>query len=62
MILVIAQEVQEVLPEVVHEREDGTLGVKYEKMIGLLIESIKELKEQNKELRSEIEKLKSINS
>jgi len=31
-------------------------------MIGLLIESIKELKEQNKELRSEIEKLKSINS
>ena len=59
---VIAQEVQEVLPEVVHEREDGTLGVKYEKMIGLLIESIKELKEQNNELRSEIEKLKSINS
>jgi len=31
-------------------------------MIGLLIESIKELKEQNNELRSEIEKLKSINS
>ena len=58
---VIAQEVQAVLPEVVHEREDGTLGVKYEKMIGLLIESIKELKEQNNELRSEIEALKNIN-
>ena len=51
---IIAQEVKEVLPEVVHEREDGTLGVKYEKIIGLLVESIKELS-------AEIEELKSIN-
>ena len=51
---IIAQEVQEVLPEVVHEKVDGTLGVKYEKIIGLLIESIKDLK-------AEIEELKDIN-
>ena len=51
---IIAQEVQEVLPEVVHEKVDGTLGVKYEKIIGLLIESIKDLK-------AEIEELKVIN-
>ena len=51
---IIAQDVQKVLPEVIHEKEDGTLGVKYEKIIGLLVESIKELS-------AEIEELKSIN-
>jgi hypothetical protein len=40
---VIAQEVVGVLPEVVTTREDGHMAVKYEKMIGLLIEAIKEL-------------------
>lgn len=40
---VIAQEVQAVLPEAVTESEDGTLGVAYGNMVGLLIETIKEL-------------------
>lgn len=40
---VIAQEVAQVLPEVVTTRDDGFMAVKYEKMIGLLIEAIKEL-------------------
>ena len=51
---VIAQEVEKVLPEVVTERENGYKAVKYEKMVPLLIEAIKELK-------AEIEDLKSIN-
>jgi predicted nucleic acid-binding Zn-ribbon protein len=40
---VIAQEIQEVIPEAVATREDGTLAVNYEKIIPLLIEAIKEL-------------------
>jgi len=41
---VIAQELQKVLPEVVAERTDGTLAVKYDRIIPLLIQAIKELK------------------
>jgi hypothetical protein len=38
---VIAQEIQEVLPQAVHEKEDGFLGVDYRKVIPLLIEVAK---------------------
>ena len=48
---VIAQEVEKVLPEVVTTTEDGTKKVAYGNIVGLLIESIKELK-------AEIETLK----
>lgn len=40
---VIAQEIEKVLPEVVATRDDGIKAVKYEKIIALLIEAIKEL-------------------
>ena len=39
---VIAQEVQEVLPEAVMENEEGIKSVAYGNMVGLLIEAIKE--------------------
>jgi hypothetical protein len=62
---VSAQEVQKVLPEVVEKapisyREDVTedyLTVKYEKMVPLLIEAIKEQQSQIDELRAMIKKL-----
>jgi hypothetical protein len=43
---VIAQEIEKVLPEVVSTLEDGTKTVAYGNIIGLLIESIKELNEK----------------
>ena len=54
---VIAQEVQEVLPEIVKERATGYLAIKYEQLTPLLIEAIKELKENNDKLQSRIEEL-----
>ena len=59
---VIAQDVEVVAPELVQTREDGFKAVKYEKLTALLIEAVKELTEQNKEMKAEIETLKSINS
>jgi hypothetical protein len=50
---VIAQEVQEVLPSAVVERGDGYLAVNYDKIIPLLIESIKTLKEELDMIKSE---------
>ena len=40
---VIAQDVAAVLPEVVTHRDNGVMAVRYEKMMGLLIEAVKEL-------------------
>ena len=43
---VIAQEIEQVLPEVVSERQDGIKAVKYDRIVTLLIEAIKELSEK----------------
>ena len=47
----IAQEVEEVLPEVVHTDVEGMKAVDYGKMVGVLIEAIKELKAEIEELK-----------
>jgi hypothetical protein len=49
---VIAQEVERVLPEVVStDPEDGIKSVAYGNVVGLLIEAIKELKEEVDQLK-----------
>jgi hypothetical protein len=55
----IAQEVQEVLPEVVKEREDGFLALDYSKMMGLMIEAIKEQQKQIDSLLIKINQLEN---
>ena len=65
---VIAQNVEEVFPRAVKEvdtlSEEGETHkvVDYNQLSALFIEAIKELKEENKSLRAEIESLKDINS
>ena len=54
---VVAQEIQSVLPEIVAGRANGYLGVKYEKIVPLLIESIKENTKKIKELEEEINQI-----
>lgn len=51
---VIAQEIQEVLPDVVAERMDGYLAVRYEKIVPLLIEAIKQQQQQIEQLKTQI--------
>lgn len=58
----IAQEVQEVLPEAVtqdNEEDGGMLRLNYNSVIALLVESVKELSAEVKNLKAEIEELKS---
>jgi hypothetical protein len=59
---VIAQEVQAVLPELVSESADGTLGVAYGNMVGVLIEAIKEQQKQIDALREQVKQLVSSSS
>jgi hypothetical protein len=53
---VIAQEIEEVAPELVSQTPDGTKAVAYANALGYLIEAIKELRTENAELRSMIGK------
>ena len=48
---IIAQEIEEVLPEVVTTRDTGFKAVKYEKIVALLIEAIKEQQVQIDQLK-----------
>jgi hypothetical protein len=48
----IAQEVEKIIPEVVTTRIDGYKAVKYEKVVALLIQAIKELSLKIKSLEN----------
>lgn len=51
---VVAQEVEEVVPEVVRTTLNGTKAVAYTELVGLLIEAIKEQQEQIDELKAQV--------
>lgn len=55
-----AQEVREILPELVSEGEDGYLSIEYGKMAPLLLEAIKELKAENDLLKERLEKVEHL--
>ena len=51
---IIAQQVQDVMPSAVRTNDTGFLAVRYEKLIGLLIEGMKEQQEQIEELKAQL--------
>ena len=51
---VIAQEIEKILPEVVETDEDGMKSVAYGNVVGVLIEAIKELNKEVKELKTKL--------
>ena len=56
----IAQEVQKVFPDLVHESQHGLLGVDYSEMVGVFVEAIKEQQFLIDQQAAEIERLKSL--
>jgi hypothetical protein len=52
---VIAQEIEKILPQVVHEDEEGMKSVAYGNIVGVLIEAIKEQQRQIHELKMKID-------
>ena len=57
---VIAQEVEEILPEIVQTRSNGYKAVDYQKLTALLIESVKEQQFIIDDLKSRIERLEKF--
>lgn len=55
----IAQEVQEVVPEVVSKGPDGYMTVDYARLTAVLVEAVKELKSQNEALSKRIDSLEA---
>ena len=53
----IAQEAEKVIPEIVSKDDNGYLGIKYNNLIGVLVEAIKDQQEQINILKKQIEKL-----
>jgi hypothetical protein len=56
---VIAQEIEVVLPQLVVTRDNGYKAVKYDKLVALLIEGIKEQQKQIEDLSNKINKLET---
>ena len=54
---VIAQQVQDVMPTAVRTNDTGFLAVRYEKLIGLLVEGMKEQQTQIDELKAKLDGL-----
>jgi hypothetical protein len=49
---VVAQDVEKVLPEVVATRKDGIKAVKYDRLVSVLIEAVKELTDEVTKLKN----------
>lgn len=55
---VIAQNVEGVFPELVSQDKHGVMSVNYNGLVGVLVESVKQLNDEIKELKNEISEMK----
>ena len=55
----VAQEVEEVIPEIVSTSTDGLKGIAYAKLTPILVEAIKAQQEMIEELKAEIDEIKA---
>ena len=55
----IAQEIKEICPEVVQKRENGTLAIRYEKLVPLLVGAIQEQQKKIDFLEQQIQEIKN---
>ena len=51
----IAQQVENVLPELVANRDDGFKAMKYDRVVALLVNAIHELTDRVEELEAQVE-------
>ena len=56
----IAQDVQEIYPELINESKDGILSLAYDKLSVITLEAIDVLHNENNELKNRIDKLESL--
>jgi len=56
----IAQDVERCLPDSVMESETGTKSVNYNGVVGLLVEAVKELSEENRIIKKDISEMKGL--
>ena len=55
----IAQEVEEVVPEMVSEKGNGYKGISYHKLVPLLLEAVKDLRQDVRRLEGEIKEIRA---
>jgi len=54
----IAQEVEQVLPEIVTTRKDGYKAIQYDKVVSLLVQGINDQQKQIEDLKKELDEIK----
>jgi hypothetical protein len=54
---ILAQDLEQALPEAVHKDPEGKMSVAYGNLAGLFVESIKELTQENKQLKEQLASL-----
>jgi hypothetical protein len=51
----IAQDVEKIIPEIVHTDDEGYKSISYDKMAAYFVEALKELKKENENLKRQLE-------